>query len=1530
MTSSTLTGDRRYAPARRGMTSLGKIAVPKPINLPSQRLENHGLDPNVEIVPKGTHSWGTRSSSSTPNAWGSSTLSPNTDGGSGSPSHLSGRPSSGGSGTRPSTASSDRTHDPIASAWGTNSRPSSASGALTSNQTSFTSLRPCSAETRPGSSQLSRFAEPLSDNSAAWVATGTAEKLGGTSSKNEGFSLTSGDFPTLGSEKENSGKNTESQDHDSYSHPGSASGGVATGKESAENSAGDASLNTNAKMEPANSWRRENPMCGEDGLRPSMEKWHPDHQLYPNSNIRPQNYDSWHAPPVNNPPGGVWYRGPPGGPPFAPPIAPGGFPMEPFPYYCPQIPPTALANPQQGPPPGPGPRGPHPTNGDMYRPHMHDAFMRPGMPFRPGFYPGPVPYEGYYASHMGYCNSNDRDIQFMGMAVGPAPYNRFSGQNAPDPGNSHGRPGGYGPPNGHTMVPEQLESGHPQDTRGPCKVLLRQHDGLEGKDKEQKWDDMMATNASYPGKADHQRKSSWENGWSADEKNNKERNTRRIGEEFSSEAKGNQGGVKVKPLEHVGNWKAADDSSVKKLEHAASGFPEVSTAPKDPSLIRKIEGLNAKARASDGRQEVKFASGREEHKNRLQGGNARSNHSANEAGNSYASLERTHVCGISDTASHEDHIFAADKSHEVTGAIGTASSRRSTHGMHGRPDHHGKGRFSTQEAEGWRRRSHVADLPSVLSSSHFESSNVHRQDHNPTEATEKSGSYHQGKDDGESVLPHSDPSDSQRAKMKELAIQRVKQREKEEEERARDQKAKALAKLAELNKRTKAAESLSELLPGMPKATPKESVVIHDQLEPLQQEASRADGDHPDNAPETYDNRASKQKRVSYRQKLNGPLEKTCNDNLMTSIIEAPKNVTDVAANAPVSIEGANEMTTSPESTLPINPTATTESSVHHGRRKNKNGKKYKVEEASSMAVVVTATLSKEITAIDISVESSKSKASESVSDPSAQTDSRDGNQSLDQRTSSPNEEVQGRVNNQWKSQYSRRMPRNPQANKSTEKFQSGDAVIWAPVRSHNKIEATDEASQKTLADAISEPMKSDQQVQNNTRNKRAEMERYIPKSVAKEMAQQGSSPHSAAPLINQINQITPDETVGRPESRSLGNESSQSSATGMGKVVSILESKNGDGRQNKSGKRYGSWRQRGSSESTMFFTSKNVQKSIEHQVQKPDVSSAKEQLGHSDEWSDSDGWNIPEKSEVPITVPAIKDHGATARGRRQSYRGHKGTGCSHDPDEKRINTGDTEKVYVQTSGSEMHQADLPATSKENRSVGERSASHWQPKSQPFSATNQRGSRTNGGQNTGSEVGRGNKNDSTSQTFMPLLSQPGRDIATVKAQPHPDHSLSEKSILEEVPRTVHQEGKNGRKIPSHKGRQPSNPVKPSSLNMDFQQEQRVSSGFQKNGNQNSRFGGEHDSRGEWSGSGKDNKQHNVPANRERQIQNAHYECEPVGPQNIYKANNFESSKDGSHNSAARSRERGQGRSRHGGGNSHGWQTGSVRVDANYD
>ncbi|KAI7748856.1 hypothetical protein M8C21_024943 [Ambrosia artemisiifolia] len=202
MTSSMLAGERRWASSRRGgMTVLGKVSVPKPINLPSQKLENHGLDPNVEIVPKGSLSWGSRSSSSASNPWGSSAVSPKADGTTASPHHPSGRPSSGGGLSRPSTAGSDR-HETSATR-GPNSRPSSASGVLASNQSSLTSSRPLSAETRPNSSHLSRFAEPVYDNSVGWGPNATADKLS-ISSKVNDFSLSSWDFPTLGSEKDKS------------------------------------------------------------------------------------------------------------------------------------------------------------------------------------------------------------------------------------------------------------------------------------------------------------------------------------------------------------------------------------------------------------------------------------------------------------------------------------------------------------------------------------------------------------------------------------------------------------------------------------------------------------------------------------------------------------------------------------------------------------------------------------------------------------------------------------------------------------------------------------------------------------------------------------------------------------------------------------------------------------------------------------------------------------------------------------------------------------------------------------------------------------------------------------------------------------------------------------------------------------------------------------------------------------------------------------------------------------------------------
>ncbi|PPS16860.1 hypothetical protein GOBAR_AA03720 [Gossypium barbadense] len=751
MTSSTLSGERRWASARRsGMTVLGKVAVPKPINLPSQRLENHGLDPNVEIVPKGTLSWGSKSSSSS-NAWGSSTLAPNTDGGGSSPSHLSARPSSGGSGTRPSTAGSDRAHEP-ANARGSDSRPSSSSGPVASSQTSLASLRPRSAETRPGSSQLSRFAEAVPEYSGAWGGSGTAEKLGMASSKNDGFSLTSGDFPTLGSEKDTSGKNAELQEHGSQGRPGSSSG-VAPIKEKIGTSVVDISGNENQKTGAANFWRRDNPPYSEDGVRPSMEKWHTDPRgphPYPNTAIPPQHYDAWHGPPINNHPGGVWYRGPPVGPPYGPPVPPGGFPLEPFPYYRPQIPGSAHANPRPVPPPGAGPRGPHPKNGDMYRGPMPDAFVRPGMPIRPAFYPGPVAYEGYYGPPMGYCNLNEREMPFMGMPAGPA-YNRHPGQNAPDPGSSHARPSGFGPP-GKALVAEHFESGHPNDNRGPYKVLLKQHDGWEGKDEEHGSEDNVT---SVVEKGDLKRTSSWENDWKADQRKEEEVNMSTVVEETSTQISDHH--AKVKSSEGVKKARAYGNISVKKMEH-----PEDPGAAKDSSLIQKIESLNAKSRASDGHYESVCRM--EELKNKSQVVNAKAKHFANEVATGSRAVfhDRVLASGMTGPTSNEVGVSAGDKRLDLPAAGGADMNRRSTHSRHGRTDHRGRGRFNSEDVDGWRKKLPFMDSSNVKSAAHFENpseSNV--QDYVSLEASDKSGSYPQARDEGELMPPVYDPSDSE-------------------------------------------------------------------------------------------------------------------------------------------------------------------------------------------------------------------------------------------------------------------------------------------------------------------------------------------------------------------------------------------------------------------------------------------------------------------------------------------------------------------------------------------------------------------------------------------------------------------------------------------------------------------------------------------------------------------------------------------------------------------------------------------------
>ncbi|KAI7748858.1 hypothetical protein M8C21_024945 [Ambrosia artemisiifolia] len=339
--------------------------------------------------------------------------------------------------------------------------------------------------------------------------------------------------------------------------------------------------NADHKSGTIDTWTRDGSPNFEDGVHPHTDKWQGDPQQYFNPNVPPQHYDAWRGPPMNAP-SGVWYRGPPpAGPPY-PPVPHGGFPMEPFPYYHPQIPPP-LANSQSGPPPGPGPRGHHPRNGDFYRPQMPDAFIRPGMPIRPGFYPGPVPYDGYFGPPMGY-NPNDRDMPFMGMPPGPCgppghgppAYNMCPPQNPAELNDPHFRGGGRGSV-GNMFVSEKMDSIPPEESRGPYKVLRKRENERDVEMEEDNWEHNIE-------KSDRSRPSLYK----TDTKRNEDMPSRR-----------NTSNDQGYPSDPVIAHSSEGSHKSKAFNESWGNKSSLLGDPKDSNSIHDNEGLNPKVWALD-------------------------------------------------------------------------------------------------------------------------------------------------------------------------------------------------------------------------------------------------------------------------------------------------------------------------------------------------------------------------------------------------------------------------------------------------------------------------------------------------------------------------------------------------------------------------------------------------------------------------------------------------------------------------------------------------------------------------------------------------------------------------------------------------------------------------------------------------------------------------------------------------------------------------------------------------------------------
>ncbi|WOL19114.1 protein MODIFIER OF SNC1 1-like [Canna indica] len=1421
MASNILTGEKRWASARKsGMTILGK--VPKPINLPSQRLENNGLDPNVEIVPKGTLTWGSRPSSATQNAWNSSTLlSPKTDGSTGLPSQFGARPSSGGSGTRPSTASSDKSQDPSPNSQGSSSCPATASDLLHSNQTPMAS-RPRSAETRPGSSQLSRFAENSAEHAVAWGSTRTAEKLGVASSRTDKFSLSSGDFPTLGSEKK-SELRSQQGNNTSQSQPALVT------KRSNEKEelplsgddfldTGNVSIHSSDRTSYAEGGAPLNSKC-----QINLQYAHP----YQNLNMTPTQFDSWHGSPVHAP-DGIWYRGGAIGGPFRPAGAPGTSPVDPCAYYSHTFPP----NPEAVPRPGAG-LGNYPlTNGEEYhRQVLSNSFMfpnHPTIPARPGPRQAPAHYDGYYSYHqVNLCTSGEQEIHPRGMATGPSVYNQHAN---PSGSFSSGEFQNSSSGNDSQIARKQmLSDGEHVPHQGHYMILLKQHGGLEENHPQEKRQYGSSSPKhlnvkSKPGASGPKQKG--DDRRDETPKLVKLATNHRSPSEPPSDYEGRPSNPVLSNLVDKNSCRTSDGILNREPDAVISVIHDQECYPvmrKNAALIEKIEGLNNKVKLASSLIEVgKLPSGQERPKEQKIA-NAKPEHSAEvifsaaaptenkassitfmpvpfDENSSNAPMSSTRAITIPCDSSALNVMNSPKLS--LASTVVSALSESMAIGLV-TPE------CLKAECSGMPKRIHVThnrhDYPAKLRSDNQIAVRCSREscgrDYSYLEKMTSDVSASENHDNYSSIETILTPSldsinnNAQRGKLKEMIAQHTKQLQKEEN-RTREQKAKALAKLEELNRRSatqnmkqnpndaltqinnfhheenscvdspsqtnamtsdppgdihaenaeafpQASESDSEKhgisvplslnsVSNTSTTVPQDFAVFHGPSQLLGHEANTISS-------EAHVSGGSKHKRMGYRRRQKISLDKNSDEGLIMVGNVGFKHMDDL-----VQKRSPDENPVTPENkvrqdipvevnTLELSNAKLPHgggSSVHHKKRNNRNSRNRNKDEDSMRSAFTSYNVEEH------PCEISKSRSQKSVTETSSVPVQASAGNNIKQdlkaglvhcvEESSKSEEAYNRTNNQLKPQPPRKPARNQQV-RPMDKIHGSETAIWAPIMPSNKFEQSEDSSQSIIAGSnCQSPQRDEQDMYNGNRRKKAEMERYVPKPVAKELQQNCTQ---KSPYVNRSGEMMPDKPYLDTEGSGMGKFGDSSS----GRSVSAIK----NGKDNKSMRRGGpnvSWRQRSSSELTLPLESPNESSNSSNYTRLCDKASDQSvQLPEQFE-PNSSGIHISSVLRDSVLPSVIKEQGVTSRQTPQQV--HTVAGSNYvTPDHHRLQSGIDNRSDVNSPILDLNDADARNSRKvDNKNAGSelRAHSHWKPKSQPCSGKQKQRSGGNSGQKVSS------------------------------------------------------------------------------------------------------------------------------------------------------------------------------------------------------
>lgn len=797
--------------------------------------------------------------------------------------------------------------------------------------------------------------------------------------------------------------------------------------------------------------------------------------------------------------------------------------------------------------------------------------------------------------------------------------------------------------------------------------------------------------------------------------------------------------------------------------------------------------------------------------------------------------------------------------------------------------------------------------------------------------------------------------------MKEIAAQRAKRLQEEEEERTREQKAKALAKLEELNRRSSAQSSKQKLndaipmcidiqheqnsgantvlktdatnneVPGVmlaensevliqandsnPKSlhapaefpsdiashtsdnVTQDPAIYHDPALALMQEtnntvvASQKMGSH------IHDTGISKHKHMGYRRRQTISTQKNAGENPIASgNMENPKNLVEMAVHASIS------------DSLYHNE----DPSVLHKKKYTKNSRnKNKLDEAPMSSTTPSLAHSEAVIEkgpTDCQKTHPPASVAETVSVPAQTSSEISGTQgsrdvmvtSSKQEWSKSTEEARARS---WKPQPPRRSARNQQGIKPGDKFHSGEAVVWAPVKQQNKNEQQpEEISQSNMTDASNQSLeKKEHDIQNGMKTKRAEMERYVPKPVAKEMSQQENSRQPSF-----VKQGVSSDKSGKPEFDSTSLDGGRPDGLAVGKTEFLADAKNGgENKPNRRGRTQASWRQRNSAESASAFQSsgEGSGSSGAKVVQNLSDSQLEKQF-KSDDWDSNNA--VPTKSISSLA--GVKDEGITSRQKRQQFKVHRVSGNNHAPAVNMdLQTEIDDKSDIRTLAADLNESDLRNASKtENKnSGGEHMRSHWKPKSHANSS--KQGSRSNGGQRLAFHSGRSDKEF----TSKGLESNPLQEDA---------NALIQKNGVGEF----HEEAIGYMKVTVDPSKQQTHtPNKDVLINSELgpenvktQHEHQVIPAPRQHGQHNGRLirGQEAAYRGR--DSGQDAGRQNFHRHGDRRKNNSHYEYQPIGPydnpsdSSQWNSHVGEESQEGSRTPGLRFRERDQNHSRH--------------------